>query len=250
MTAIATSAPLFGSSVATKPGVVKMPTPITFEMTMAAASSGPRRRSRGAEGLRVTRAAPVPCLRSSFAFGATTGFGDAAPRSLGDQTPLDLKCTDLLPLRRSVLREQIDFRVDELRVVKQLVPRVGTLVTELRPDGQGRGDLAGQQTFRAGDRQEAASPLLLRIGHTAEQRVHLEGGELLVRDVFQPERDGRHQLVLAVDEPGVEPPARNVEDLKSFAEIDRWSTAGRHQAEEQQAGRRAHSHILAARGLL
>jgi hypothetical protein len=37
-----------GSSVAMKPGVVKMPTPMTFEMTMAAASNGPRRRSRKA----------------------------------------------------------------------------------------------------------------------------------------------------------------------------------------------------------
>src|SRR3984893_3663206 len=107
-------AALFGSSVATKPGVVKMPTPMTFEMTMAAASSGPRRRSSGAEGRPVTRAAPLSCLRRSCAFGATTDCGDATPDSLGDQTPVDLKRTDLLPLRRSVLREQIDFRVDEL----------------------------------------------------------------------------------------------------------------------------------------
>ncbi len=36
----------FGSSVAMKPGVMKMPTPMTLEMTMAAASNGPRRRSK------------------------------------------------------------------------------------------------------------------------------------------------------------------------------------------------------------
>src|SRR6185503_17193200 len=41
----ASSACGFGTIVATNAGVVKMPTPTTFAMTMAAASTGPSRRS-------------------------------------------------------------------------------------------------------------------------------------------------------------------------------------------------------------
>ena len=85
----------------------------------------------------------------------------------------------------------------------------------------GRG--ARGQPLGAGDLHEAAAPLV-RFAHAAEQRVDLQAAEMLVRRVLQLERDGRDQLVLAVDDAGVVPAGRDVGHLE---DLDR-STVGPH----------------------
>ena len=98
----ASIAALLGNIAATTPGVVKMPTPMTFEMTIADASSGPSRRSSEVGG----------------------GSGVTRQSSLGDQNPRDRILPDALPLRRSVFREQLHLGVDEVAVAEHFLARL------------------------------------------------------------------------------------------------------------------------------
>src|SRR2546427_2003882 len=159
---------LSGRMVATNPGVVKMPTPMTLEMTIAAASSGPRRRSSDADWGRVTRAAPA---------------------SFDDQHAHDGKVAKAHPLRRAVFAGELDLRVDKLGVLQHLLTRlVGAGVPELRCHRQRRRRGARRQAFGTRRLNKAAAPLVLFV-HAAEQRVHLKDRQPLVRHVPQLERD-------------------------------------------------------------
>src|SRR5262245_58397675 len=85
-----------GTSCATRIGTKKIPLPITFETMMAAASSGPSRRSSDVAGA-----------------GGGGAFTRAGPRSGGNQLPRDRVVADRDPLDGAVLGEQARFRVDE-----------------------------------------------------------------------------------------------------------------------------------------
>src|SRR5262245_27839096 len=89
-------------------------------------------------------------------------------RSGRDQLALDRILAEPLPLRPAVLDGQFDLRVDELRVLQHLGPRlVGACVAQLRLDGEWRGRPPGRQSARADGRQEPVAPLL-GFGATAE----------------------------------------------------------------------------------
>src|SRR5262245_47257503 len=101
---------LFGTSVATKLGVMKMPTPMTLEMTMAAASNGPSRRSREARA------------------GLITGL-------VVDQLARDGEFSDAHPADRTVLGKQLDSRVDEVAVFEEIGLRIASRDAVVRSDG-------------------------------------------------------------------------------------------------------------------
>src|SRR5678815_2050847 len=103
-----------------------MPPPMTLETTMAAASRGPRRRSRNATVRAVTR--------------------DACG-SFGDQRARHGVFAHLLPLDVSVLREELDLGVDKLRIVQHLLARLRPGISELRFDGLALRRRAGRQAF-------------------------------------------------------------------------------------------------------
>src|SRR5665213_1089554 len=93
---------------------MKIPTPMTLEMTMAAASKGPRRRSRDGE------AAP------------STGLSLVV-----DEAPRHRILADLRPLGRAVLGEELDGRVDEhLALHHFLAGLIGARVAQVRLDAQ------------------------------------------------------------------------------------------------------------------
>src|SRR5215831_14434634 len=89
-----------GTSVATKPGVMKMPTPMTFEMTIAAASSGPSRRSREVRA------------------GLITG------RLVVDQLARNRIFSDAHPTERTILGIQLDARIHEVAVLEEIGCRI------------------------------------------------------------------------------------------------------------------------------
>src|SRR4051794_24046160 len=98
---------------ATRMGTKKMPPPMTLETTMAAASSGPSRRSSEALEEGVTR--------------------DAC-RSFADESARDSVLADLFPLDRPVLGENLNLGVDKLRVREHLLSRLRAGISELRLD--------------------------------------------------------------------------------------------------------------------
>src|SRR5881394_886333 len=90
--------PGLGTSCATMTGTKKIPPPMTFEMTMAAASSAPRRRSRRA--------------------------GDGSATLLREELARQVELADLHPLRRAVLGEDVHAHVAELRVLEHVGARL------------------------------------------------------------------------------------------------------------------------------
>src|SRR5690349_11576582 len=104
---------------------------MTLEITIAEASSGPKRRSSEA------------------------WCGRFTSPSLGDQLSGDGKCADALPLHRPVLREQLDVRVHEIAVLQHLFAALGAGVAELRSDGQRRRLRARREAARAGRSEQA-----------------------------------------------------------------------------------------------
>src|SRR6187401_1048069 len=92
-----------------------MPAPITFDTMMAAASSGPRR-----------RASDVVVWVSVMIEAAV---------SSRDEPPLDRTLADADPLLGRIFREEVDLRVDELRVLQHLGARFRSGVAELHVDG-------------------------------------------------------------------------------------------------------------------
>src|SRR5437867_2984264 len=124
-----------------------MPTPITFEITMADASSGPSRRSSETAGKGVTR----PSLRDERA-----GNGILP---------------DAFPLRRSVLREELHIGVHEVAVAQHFLARlVAARVASRRPDAERRRHGPGGQTMGACSREKPAAPFVF-LRDAPEQRV-------------------------------------------------------------------------------
>src|SRR5262249_3648320 len=81
----------------------------------------------------------------------------------------------------------------------------------------------------------------------AEQRVDLQLHELLIGVVLDGDARGRHQLVLAADDAGVEPPGVDDVDLKRLGEIDRGAAAAGGSGERKNqgaTGMHAHAVIL------
>src|SRR5678815_5069574 len=92
--------------------------------------------------------------------------------ALPDQLTRDGINTELLPLRRSILREHFDFGVDEMRVPQHLLPGLaGAGVAVVGFECQ-RFRGAGTKTFRSRRRKERAAPFLRGVGLT-KQRVQL-----------------------------------------------------------------------------
>src|SRR5581483_6335711 len=141
---------------------MKMPMPITLEMTMTAASSGPRRRSSEGGDDRVTRRGQG-LLRQELSRNRVL----AEPR----------------PLRRTVLREEGDLRIDEQRVLEHLHARLRPGVAQLRLGDERLRLGAGREPGGTRGRQKRAAPFFL-VGYTAEDRVHLEGHERFIGNVL------------------------------------------------------------------
>src|SRR5580765_1990553 len=89
---------------ATMIGTKKMPPPMTFEMTMAAASTGPSRRSSAEEDA-----------------GGIAGRGASGTnRLLCQQLPGDRHALQLDPLRRALFGKNLDFHIAEMAVLEHL----------------------------------------------------------------------------------------------------------------------------------
>src|ERR1019366_4243452 len=102
-----------GRICATMIGTKKIPPPMTLDTTMAAASSGPRRRSRDGETFRVTR---------------------AVERSWGAELTRARIGPSDRPRGRAGLGGQLDGGVDKRRVLEHVDPRLGSRVPHLRLD--------------------------------------------------------------------------------------------------------------------
>src|SRR5260221_930868 len=127
---------------------MKIPTPMTLETTIAAASSGPRRRSRKVRA------------------GAITGL-------VGDQRTGHWKLTEFHPLDRSVFREELDPRVHEMRIRQHLLPRlIRPGVAEVRFDRQRVGRRAASQAARSDYGEESVAPFG-RIVDPLEEHIDL-----------------------------------------------------------------------------
>src|SRR4051812_19832777 len=100
-------------------GTKKIPPPMTLEMTTAAASSGPSRRT-----------SPLAA--------------EASRTLLGQQLPRNVEPGDLHPLRRAVLREDVDPHVLEQTVLQDVGAGLRRFRGEagLRLEGQRRGLVA------------------------------------------------------------------------------------------------------------
>src|SRR5215831_1129107 len=101
-----------GTSCATITGTKKMPPPMTFEITIAAASN-------------------APSLRLRYA-------ADGTATLLREELARQVELGDLHPLRRAVLGEDVHPHVAELRVLEHVGARLRRIagVAGLRADGQ------------------------------------------------------------------------------------------------------------------
>src|SRR5258706_6555867 len=117
-----------GTSCATRIGMKKIPPPMTLETTIAAASRGPRRRSRVAAGGSVT----------------------PGPTSLRQELTRNRKFADRRPLSVVVLREQLHSAVDEVAVLKHLLTGFGSCIAVLRACAQRLRGCLWSQPFRPG----------------------------------------------------------------------------------------------------
>ena len=115
-------APLDGTIWATIIGTKKMPPPITFETTMAAASMGPSRRSRNDEDF--SEVAGTEALRDTWAL-------------LRQQLSRDRHALQIDPLRRALLAEDLHFHVLKVTVLEHLQAGLRRVpgVAPLRADG-------------------------------------------------------------------------------------------------------------------
>ena len=99
----------------------------------------------------------------------------------------------------------------------------------------------GARPRGSGSREIGAAPFV-RVADAPERRVHLQHRQLLVGGVFQREGHGGHELLLAVDDAGVEPAGRDGVHLEAGRQVD-VASAGRrrHQAQHHQSqGEHAH----------
>ena len=107
----------------------------------------------------------------------------------------------------------------------------------VKPVGGRTVSSAGFRPVRELDRlQEHLVELLLafqaglgRIDNLLEVNVQRERAEADVRGLSDFEGDARNQLVLAVDDPGVEPAAGNIRDLERLLEVDGLAARARRQ---------------------
>src|SRR5262245_6124152 len=111
----------FGAMIATTAGNTRMPLPITLETTTDAASMGPRRRSRVAED----------------------GSGTRGILLFRNHLTLNLVLPDFDPAAGTMLREEFDLHVLELRVLQHLHTGRRRGVTELRSGHERTGRASG-----------------------------------------------------------------------------------------------------------
>src|SRR3974390_2388736 len=100
-----------GTRCAPMTGTKKIPPPMTLEMTMAAASTGPSRRWRP----------------------SASGCADDT-ELLGDELARQRELRDLGPLRRTVLREDVHAHVLEVRVLQDVGARLRRIARIARVD--------------------------------------------------------------------------------------------------------------------
>src|SRR3954454_8212895 len=193
----------FGTSCATMTGTKKMPPPMTFEMTTAAASSGPSRRTSpvAVEGLRTL---------------------------LGQELPRNVEAGDLDPLRGAVLREDVHAHVLEVLVLQH----VGAGLRRIGGES-GRG-LEGERRRLVTVERHALHVLLVPVFFRRGAGRHRGAGrrQFLERDVErerpeavggalgEPEGDRRNDLVAAVDDAGIVVADDLIADLQRLLEID------------------------------
>ena len=170
-----------------------MPPPMTFEMTIAAASSGPRRRSSAGR------------TRGDLA-AAEEGKTLPCDGLLREQLPGNIQLADLDPLRRAVLGEQVDANVAELAVLEHLGARLGRVagVTVIRADRQRRGLVAVERDAL----QEDLFPILFRLRTTRcrkpfEDNVDRKRAKGRVGGFAELAGDTGDELVASVDDPSV-----------------------------------------------
>src|SRR4030095_5032065 len=163
---------------ATMIGTKKIPPPMTLEMTMAAASTGPSRRSSADEE-------------------AGGGEGRGARDTSGllcQQLPADRHALQFDPLRRALFGEDLDFHVAELAVFQHLRARLRRIagISPLRPHGNWLG-------FSGLERHALHVPIVGVIIRTGEQEPHVQRHrrEVHIRVLLELERNAGNELVLA-----------------------------------------------------
>src|SRR5689334_15370215 len=171
-------------------GTIRMPLPMTFETTTAAASIVPSFRSRSGEDL-----------------AAAVESGPGRPVIAGsssEELPGDLVLAEPHPLAGALLDEELDLRVLELRVLQHLHARRLTGIAEIAREIERTQALAGLER-RAVRRPHDLGAELLGVVDDAEDRVQLQVRERPIGAVLHLQRDGGDDLVLAVDDALVEP---------------------------------------------
>src|SRR5512140_2337363 len=191
-----------GTSCATMTGTKKMPPPITFEMTIAAASSGPSRRSSA------TGASRANLLRR-------------------DQQPWQIELPDFHPLRRAVLRVDVHAHVAELAVLHHVRARLRR-IPGVAVEGAHDERLGGVALERHALEVHVLEVLLTRRARlhrlplqrqAAEGDVQGEGTDAGVRVLLELQRDSGDELVAAVDDAGVEVPGADIGDLQRLLQV-------------------------------
>src|SRR5215207_9076651 len=123
-----------GTDAAICGGVNRMPPPMTLETMIAAASSGPRRRS---------------------------SVATLSRWCCGEQLPLDRELAHLRPGARAVFAEHLYFDIDESTIREDLRPRlVGAGVAQIAAQDDLFGVRLRRQAFRADGRCKVLTPRL------------------------------------------------------------------------------------------
>src|SRR6266536_5169748 len=132
-----------------------------------------------------------------------------------------------------------------MAVVQHLFARLlAAGISARRANRQRRRRRAWREALRVSGGDKPAAPFIF-FGDPMEQRVRLENGEGHRRRVFQCEGDLRNELVLPIDDAGVEPAGGDVVDLKGGGKIDGRAATEVETREQQKKGsttaRRAHA---------
>src|SRR4029078_151522 len=170
---------------ATMIGTKKMPPPMTLEMTMAAASMGPSRRS----------------MADDEAGGAAARGARDTSGLLSQQLPRHRDALQLDPLRRALFGEDRHFDVLALAVLEHLRARLRRIagVAPLRSHGDGLGPSRVE-------RHALHVDVVGMIRRAGKEEAHVERHrrQLHIRILLELEGDARNELVLPRLHAGVE----------------------------------------------
>ena len=112
------------------------------------------------------------------------------------------------PVRRALFREDHRADVDEVAVLQHLGPALRRLAGGAGRRAGGSADRVRLPSVNVDALQEHVLPLLVRVAlDLLEEHVERQRADVIAGLSSDPERNAGNELVLAVDDAGVEPPA-------------------------------------------